>query len=135
LTGHILRGTTFDTQWWGHYIIGLMKRILMTSLTLWVLLLSPGLCLSGTLEHLCADNPTGDSCEHENDCASDPCGELLLVQAGNLYKSLATPMIPSNVNHHEESDLICRTAADAFPNLRIQRVNLPVPPSDLPLVI
>lgn len=111
-----------------------MKRIIMTFLALWVLLLSPGLCLSGALEHFCADSPAGSSCEHENDCANDPCGEILLVQAGNHHKSIVTPMIPSIVGLLADSDLNCGTPAQAVPDLWLQRLNIPVPLADLPLL-
>ncbi len=53
-------------------------------LTLWVLLLSPGLCLAGAIEHPCPDCPQGFSCEHEESCPTDPCVEMIPQSAPGL---------------------------------------------------
>jgi hypothetical protein len=111
-----------------------MKQVLMAFLTLWVLLLSPGLCLSGVLEHFCADNPAGTSCEHENDCSSDPCGKVLLVHAPDPSKSNAAPVIHAIVEFVESLDLISNKPPVPVYELWPHRVNLPVPPADLPLL-
>jgi hypothetical protein len=58
----------------------MLERSLFTSLALWTLLLGPGLCLAGTLQHLCTDCSEGSeiACEHEEDCANDPCADVVL---------------------------------------------------------
>ena len=106
----------------------------MTFLTLWVLLLSPGLCLAGVLEHICVDSPKGTSCEHENDCALDPCGDLLLVQAVDPQKPHTVPTALIATEVADASAMSRGVQLSDFRPSSPPRVNLPVPPADLPLL-
>ena len=111
-----------------------MKRILLATLALWALLLAPGLCLAGALEHLCADCPEGASCGHEDDCIDDPCGDVLL-----------RPAISSNSGVSALSLAVSSAALPAAPRPRtlspllrapsLPGKKLPHPESDLPLLI
>ena len=107
---------------------------MLTIFAFWVLLLSPGLCLAGTLEHICGDCPGSITCEHEDDCANDPCSEELLrpdspkrffakTHGSVLVQGSLTPE-PGLVDVHPARD------ASLLPI----RANLPCPLSDLPLL-
>ncbi len=100
----------------------------------WVLLLSPGLCLAGTLEHICGECPGSITCEHEDDCVNDPYGEELLrpdsptrffakAHGSVLVQDSLTPEPPLADTH---------PVRDA--SLLPIRANLPRPESDLPLL-
>lgn len=50
----------------------------------WAFVGLPALCVGGMLKHPCAcphaeesDHPEDEGCGHENDCANDPCGEIV----------------------------------------------------------
>lgn len=50
----------------------------------WAFVGLPALCVGGMLTHPCAcphadesDHPEDEGCGHENDCATDPCGEIV----------------------------------------------------------
>lgn len=112
-----------------------MKRVLFTTLTFWVLLLSPVLCLAGVLEHLCADCPERTSCDHEEDCVSDPCVDIVQVPdtashaSGPARTVVLDPRFIAPLPGLFESPPLSLTA-----DLRT-RGNLPRPESDLPLLI
>jgi len=73
-----------------------MKRILIVTIAFWVLLLSPGLCLAGALEHYCGDNSREATCSHEDDCAGDPCtGEALRPDAAAGLRTMPVGAAPS----------------------------------------
>jgi hypothetical protein len=115
-----------------------MIRILITTLAVWVLLLSPGLCLAGALEHLCEDCPediTDITCEHEEDCTADPCGEVLLrPDTASIISALApVAVLPTGLITPESSILDPRPLLKASP--LSSGKNLPRPQSDLPLLI
>jgi hypothetical protein len=111
-----------------------MKRILLTTLAFWVLLLSPGLCLSGALAHICGDCPESSACEHEDDCANDPCAIDLLppgtVKIINVSVSPAVP-VQGSVDHESIHADPLNFPVASLPPLRD---NLPRPESDLPLL-
>ena len=101
---------------------------------LWALLLAPGLCLAGALEHLCSDCTEGASCGHEDDCADDPCGDVLLrpdtdSSGGVSAPSSAAPTaaLPAAPRFLDLSPLL---RAPSLPGKK-----LPRPESDLPLRI
>ena len=111
-----------------------MNRILLIIIAFWVLMLSPGLCLAGALEHLCDDSPQEATCNHEDDCANDPCsGEVLRPDSatGQFVISVADAPVQDRLSAQTE---FIRTDSflDAlfFPD----RANLPRPASDLPLL-
>ena len=111
-----------------------MKKILLTVLAFWVLLLSPGLCLAGALEHFCGDCPESSACEHEDECANDPCAIDLLPpgSAKNLNVSISGA-VPIQVSFAIDS---IHPDPLHFPEAALSPVrdNLPRPESDLPLL-
>jgi hypothetical protein len=96
--------------------------------------LSPGLCLAGALEHICGDCPTSSACEHEDDCANDPCAIDLLPpgSAKNLGKIIivAVPVQGTFAVESHHADSLHFPVASLPP----VRDNLPRPESDLPLL-
>jgi hypothetical protein len=111
-----------------------MKRMLLITIAIWVLLLSPGLCLAGTLEHFCADSSHNESCAHEDDCSNDPCsGEVLRPDATtNLFVIAVDAALVSN---RLDTGTDLREAFSFLDTLFIpDRTNIPVPDSDLPLL-
>jgi hypothetical protein len=73
-----------------------MKRLLLGTLTLWGLLLSPALCLGGVLQHACIECDAV-SCAHERDCGDDPCNESVIRSQSDLQQLVETPpaVLPS----------------------------------------
>ncbi len=117
------------------YSLGTMKRVLLTSLAIWVLLLGPGLCMSGTLEHLCIDCSEGISCEHEEDCIADPCVENMQrpdTTASSSGPATIAAVVPGCVT--SDPNLPGTTLTEGA-SLLAYRMNLPRPESDLPLLI
>ena len=111
-----------------------MKRTMLTIFVFWVLLLSPGLCLAGMLEHICGDCPGSITCEHEDDCVNDPCvEELLRPDSPKLFfaKTHGSVLVQSSLT--PESGIVdARPVRNA--SLLPIRANLPLPVSDLPLL-
>lgn len=111
-----------------------MNRIFLTTLAIWVLLLSPWLCLAGALEHFCGDCPESSACEHEDDCANDPCAIDLLPpgSAKNLNVTISVPLPVQGLL------VIVPIQADPlhFPVAALLplRDNLPLPENGLPLL-
>jgi hypothetical protein len=56
------------------------RTILFFAFTIWSILLAPGLCSAGWIDHLCADHDDA-SCGHEAECQDDPCASLSLKPA------------------------------------------------------
>ncbi|MBZ0270048.1 hypothetical protein K8I85_18000 [bacterium] len=54
-----------------------MIRLALVLTALWAVTFAPALCATGVLAHEC---PCADerACEHESDCDTDPCSDLLL---------------------------------------------------------
>jgi hypothetical protein len=46
-------------------------------MTIWSILIAPGLCSAGWIEHLCADHED-TACGHETECFDDPCASPTL---------------------------------------------------------
>ena len=112
-----------------------MKKIVLTTSALWVLLLSPALCLSGVLLHPCPDCPQGFSCEHEEGCSADPCADLL-PQSGSTSTPNALDIAPAILPFLPIANPAFSTSggllgAPLLPDCE----NLPHPESDLPLRI
>lgn len=110
-----------------------MKRTLLTALAFWVLLLSPGLCLAGAIEHLCADCPDRTACSHEDDCDNDPCVDMVPPAAGKiLFDSGSLPVWNHLIPVTDSTP--ANTATILWSSLPPVRDNLPRPESDLPLL-
>lgn len=117
------------------YVTGIMKRSLVAIVALWAILLGPGLCLAGALDHLCSDCTEQMACGHEDRCAEDPCTETLLRPDTGVNDREPTP--PPAVNSGFASGpprafQHSRNSAELPPT---SRKNLPRPESDLPLRI
>jgi len=69
-----------------------MKNTFLGIFTLWALLLAPGLCVGGLVEHACVDC-TEISCSHEQDCTDDPCNEAMLRVSPFSPDDLAATMV------------------------------------------
>ncbi|MCA9726539.1 MAG: hypothetical protein R3E12_15745 [Candidatus Eisenbacteria bacterium] len=114
-----------------------VARAILPVLALWALLIGPGLCVTGALEHLCKDEgqATATSCEHEEDCATDPCGDWVLrldsdpssLQLSPPALVVPTPVWPEPFSN-ERALLVSEVPA-------IPVRSLPRPDSDLPLLI
>jgi len=66
-----------------------MGRLLTIFATLW-LFLTPILCMSGVLDHHC-DCDAEMACQHEEECAADPCRALVAVRS-----SSRSPLLPAS---------------------------------------
>lgn len=103
-------------------------------LTLWALLASPGLCLAGLIEHICADAPEDEvACGHEEACSEDPCLDAMVRpenERGDGDTAEATAM-------ESTSDRMDLVSNDASQNLIAPFLNgktLPLHESALPLL-
>jgi len=54
-----------------------LPRFLLLFVALWAVLLAPTLCTAGVLVHACECEDEA-VCDHESDCDTDPCPELML---------------------------------------------------------
>ena len=99
------------------------------------LLLAPTLCVSGTLQHSCTECPESISCDHEDDCPSDPCsGPALRQNPGSGAVELGFgPVLHVGPAVPPAERPACRPSPPAPP--APDRGNLPSPPSALPLLI
>jgi len=110
-------------------------RLLLAAVAIWVTVIGPGLCVGGFLQHLCLDCPPADACDHEDDCAADPCLEPLVqpvLSAANLHFVPSFVILPrlDVLAPGSHGSLLARV--EAIPTLR---KNLTRPESDLPLLI
>ena len=111
-----------------------MNRKLLLIISFWVLLLSPGLCLAGALEHLCDDSPQEATCNHEDDCASDPCsGEVLRPDSSTSQLVISVDGAPVQDRLDAQPGFL-RTVPFLDTLFFPDRANLPRPASDLPLL-
>lgn len=111
-----------------------MIRTFFVILTLWALLASPGLCLAGLIEHICADAPEDEvACGHEEACSEDPCLDAL-VRPENERGSGNATMAAARQSTSIRIDLVSNDATlisiVPLPHGR----PLPLHESDLPLL-
>ena len=64
--------------------MGRFRLYFCTTIGCWALVLMPALCVGGVLMHPCdcphsqdADHQEKESCGHEAECATDPCGTVV----------------------------------------------------------
>jgi len=115
-----------------------MPRFTLSLILAWTLLLLPALCMGGWLLHPC-DCESSIGCQHESDCASDPC-EVGLArsdswsqhQDGADFGTANTPVALLASSSSLEPGHICHRPNSS--SLAFARV-LPFPPADLPLLI
>lgn len=97
-------------------------------------LLLPTLCLAGVFGHACEDCGEGPACGHEERCVEDPCSELMIrptagTQAKDLLPAIsAAPSLPP-------LRVLSPTVETAPAPSPLRARALPVPESDLPLLI
>ena len=113
---------------------GALRRYLLPTLALWAIILGPVLCVAGVLEHLCADCPPAESCQHEDGCASDPC-----VDVAARTTTAPDSGIPTSLSCLVASPFFAEVEMDEVPSIPLEpfprgRKNLPRPESDLPLL-
>jgi hypothetical protein len=111
-----------------------MNRAAIALLSFWVFLAGPGLCMTGVVQHLCADCPERETCDHEEDCYADPCGVVPLPP--DSPNSSSVPVIIAFPSERPDppggnDPLPARLAGASGASIR---TNLPVPKSDLPLI-
>jgi hypothetical protein len=101
----------------------------------WALLGVPTLCSAGVLLHEC-ECAEGAQCGHETDCSSDPCATIIsayrssqLPPQHQLFVALADPILLSAntgaISLSGQHSIYCA----------LERVNIPYPHSDLPLLL
>ena len=109
-------------------------RVLAILLILWVLIISPTFCVAGVLEHACTDCSEEDACGHEEDCQDDPCLEVIARTSSSTADGLNGMNAVALLRVAVVLDV--RQANDCwFPATRDWVRNVPVPQSDLPLLI
>lgn len=115
-----------------------MPRIAITLSFAWALLLLPALCMGGWLIHPC-DCGTTVGCEHEADCASDPC-EIGMARSDSWSQSSDELAAPT-ANHSAIVDPAPNSLDTEHRNQRPMTSPLafskalPFPQADLPLLI
>lgn len=114
-----------------------MPRLTLILILAWTLLLLPALCTGGWLLHPC-DCGSTIGCEHEADCASDPC-EIGLARSDSWAQSqidhsatASTPVVLGDASSNLDPG---RVGHRPHPTSRAFRQALPLPPADLPLLI
>jgi len=111
----------------------MMTRLVLTALALWVLLLGPGLCMAGTIEHACPGCEQETTCEHEDACPDDPCETQLLRPDGTSIVIAAAPIASVPPSLLAAASSACTTGSRAATGP--SHPNLPRPTSDRPLLI
>lgn len=112
-----------------------VTRYLLALLAVWAIILGPGLCVGGVLEHLCLDCAPAAACDHEEDCAADPCLEPVVQPIASAASVLLLPVVALIVRLYApptEPPSACSGFAD---RILPERKNLSRPESDLPLLI
>jgi len=108
-----------------------MKRILLTTLGLWVFL-SPMLCLAGVASHVCGDCDVS-VCSHEEECADDPCPDLFVTSwsyrddSVTFFTSEVVPNRNFDPDVCPDESLTAGLPPDGFsPNLQVFVSDLPL---------
>ena len=115
-----------------------MARNSVILILAWTVLLLPGLCSGGWLLHPCECGST-IACDHESDCASDPCeigiartdSDSELNSEGASFTAYV-PVAAQDLTNTLASGLGQRRPSASAP---FAQDGLPFPPSDLPLLI
>jgi hypothetical protein len=111
-----------------------MNRAVLLVAAVWTLAGAPLLCAGGLLMHACECEETC-YCDHESDCASDPCSIDVKLRDDTTPDQL--------IDAGTVADVPAPAAHRASPNAGEVRVDLiepmltrlPIPPSDRPLLI
>lgn len=110
-------------------------RYLLALLAVWAIILGPGLCVGGVLEHLGLDCAPVATCDHEEDCASDPCLEPVVRPVTPVAGALLLPFEALLVRMYVLVTAATSISADFVDRVLPERKNLSRPESDLPLLI
>ncbi|MEZ4647182.1 MAG: hypothetical protein R3E97_00105 [Candidatus Eisenbacteria bacterium] len=111
-----------------------MRNFLLPILAIWAIVASPGLCVAGVLEHLCAGCPETVACDHEDDCAVDPCVDSAVRPVVGADVGVLAPIVALVQTYVSvEFDVVQHEARgiDPFPP---ERKKLSQLESDLPLL-
>ncbi|MCH7789758.1 MAG: hypothetical protein IH940_09995 [Acidobacteria bacterium] len=113
-----------------------MGRCQSLLVALWAVIAAPALCLGGVLLHEC-ECGSAQTCAHEGDCASDPCGALTVrtprpIVVGSDEATMATHVATAPSDFLGTDPLASLTM---LPAQRPSVATLPFPPSDRPLRI
>ena len=125
----------------------MMVRILTISVALASFQVVPALCLGGVIRHACdcaaetacdckADCNHESGCGHEGGCADDPCS-IQVVRTGRQSDDVVTvspPVVSTTIIHIAVTQPSIQTegaGTRGWPGGK----NLPLPSSDLPLLI
>lgn len=110
-----------------------MQRGSLILLLGWVLLLGPALCVSGVMLHPC-DCPAGAICAHESECSLDPCEDAVLRDATSVRTGLILAPIADLPTVSSTRPVTTVERTQKFREIP-DRIRLPYPPTDLPLLI
>jgi hypothetical protein len=108
----------------------------LTILLACTLLLLPALCAGGWVLHPC-DCESTLGCEHETDCASDPCETGIARPDSGMddhFQTTTLPCVPALASHREADMAEIRLGGPIAEPVVIQN-GLPFPPATLPLLI
>ncbi len=112
-----------------------MDRTVILVAALWALVVAPALCTGGVLHHEC-DCGTAIGCEHEDDCANDPCATAT-VRGERRPSDLGIESYPAL--SWSPAVLACLEAGDRGFGVRgldvPLSINLPYAASDRPLLM
>ncbi len=102
---------------------------------LWTLFLAPAACLSGALDHSCADC-VEVSCGHELECSADPCNILLVpVSKSRVNDAPAVEKdFPVDLPECSDAGSAIRTDSSLLVKAGQGFFSLPMPVSALPLL-
>lgn len=115
-----------------------MRRLTVTLIMAWTLLLLPALCTGGWLLHPC-DCGSSLGCEHESECASDPC-EIGVARSdswaqdyddAHVQATNPSALLDDTLDRPERGPIGHQPRTTPL----IFRKALPFPPADLPLLI
>lgn len=124
--------------------------MLMAGLAIWAIVLGPGLCVGGALHHLCFGCESGgdvggpsaqpydhgtDPCAHEENCSTDPCVEPLSRPASIATFGFLAPVVVLVACFSAPEFDVAESPFVPRELLLPPGKNLPVPESDLPLLI
>jgi hypothetical protein len=111
-----------------------MLRTIVVFIALWGLAGVPVLCAGGVLLHACPC-AEDEACQHEDECAMDPCTDLALRPGSPSEGGSCSPALLAVASLQPAIDGLITPQRQADWWLSFSRDNLPLPPSALPLLI
>jgi hypothetical protein len=125
-----------------HVHLAAMCRTGCIFMVTWSLLAMPCLCIAGVLHHPC-NHGEATECDHEDNCPIDPCASQIVAPAiGQVSKNLqqivkGSALVTVGLDAMSTDGSRGTGIGAIFKSVheRTDRTRLPVPPSDLPLLI